>query len=146
MVSVFLTFLYHSLQNKCTIAVVCMSKFGVIYWSICQRKALNRQLLIDFASRFIFGVIFLTNMILILRNNVTGDQPIVVNDFAIIDVWSNNVEEEFRRICELATTHGFRYVAMDTEFPGVVARPYGTFRSHTDYQYQVLRSSAPCLS
>lgn len=26
---------------------------------------------------------------------------------------------------------------MDTEFPGVVARPYGTFRSHTDYQYQV---------
>ena len=61
----------------------------------------------------------------------------MVNDIAIIDVWAHNVEEEFRRICELVTTHGYRYVAMDTEFPGVVARPYGTFRSHTDYQYQV---------
>ena len=60
-----------------------------------------------------------------------------MNDIAIIDVWAHNVEDEFRRICELVTTHGFRYVAMDTEFPGVVARPYGTFRSHTDYQYQV---------
>ena len=35
------------------------------------------------------------------------------------------------------------YVAMDTEFPGVVARPYGTFRSHTDYQYQTLKVLPP---
>lgn len=28
---------------------------------------------------------------------------------------------------------------MDTEFPGVVARPIGEFRTTADYQYQLLR-------
>ena len=31
----------------------------------------------------------------------------------------------------------FTYPAMDTEFPGVVARPIGEFKSTSDYQYQV---------
>ncbi len=34
---------------------------------------------------------------------------------------------------------------MDTEFPGVVARPYGSFRSHTDYQYQTLKCNVDLL-
>jgi hypothetical protein len=34
---------------------------------------------------------------------------------------------------------------MDTEFPGVVARPYGTFRSHTDYLYQTLKCNVDLL-
>ena len=34
----------------------------------------------------------------------------------------------------------FPYVAMDTEFPGVVARPIGEFKSTSDYQYQVMCS------
>lgn len=33
----------------------------------------------------------------------------------------------------------YHWVAMDTEFPGVVARPIGEFRSTADYQYQLLR-------
>lgn len=33
----------------------------------------------------------------------------------------------------------YQWVAMDTEFPGVVARPIGEFRSTADYQYQLLR-------
>lgn len=33
----------------------------------------------------------------------------------------------------------YHWVAMDTEFPGVVARPVGEFRSTADYQYQLLR-------
>ena len=30
-------------------------------------------------------------------------------------------------------------MALDTEFPGVVARPIGEFKSTADYQYQLLR-------
>ena len=39
----------------------------------------------------------------------------------------------------------FRFIAMDTEFPGVVARPIGEFRSTSDYQYQLLRCNVDLL-
>lgn len=39
----------------------------------------------------------------------------------------------------------YKYVAMDTEFPGVVARPIGSFASHTDYHYQTLRCNVDLL-
>ena len=32
----------------------------------------------------------------------------------------------------------YLFSAMDTEFPGVVARPIGEFKSTSDYQYQVI--------
>ena len=47
---------------------------------------------------------------------------------------------EIRRVVEK-----YPYVAMDTEFPGVVARPLGQFRSSTDYHYQTLRCNADLL-
>ena len=37
------------------------------------------------------------------------------------------------------------YIAMDTEFPGVVARPIGEFKSSSDYQYQLLRCNVDLL-
>jgi len=33
----------------------------------------------------------------------------------------------------------------DTEFPGVVARPIGEFRTNSDYQYQLLRCNVDML-
>ena len=33
----------------------------------------------------------------------------------------------------------YPYLAMDTEFPGVVARPVGKFQSSGEYHYQMLR-------
>lgn len=33
----------------------------------------------------------------------------------------------------------FPYLAMDTEFPGVVARPVGNFKNSGEYHYQTLR-------
>ena len=36
-------------------------------------------------------------------------------------------------------------MAMDTEFPGVVARPIGDFKSSADYQYQLLRCNVDLL-
>merc|ERR1711983_208374 len=40
---------------------------------------------------------------------------------------------------------GYPFVAMDTEFPGVVARPIGEFKSTADYQYQLLRCNVDLL-
>lgn len=39
----------------------------------------------------------------------------------------------------------YPYIAMDTEFPGVVARPIGEFKSSSDYQYQLLRCNVDLL-
>jgi len=39
----------------------------------------------------------------------------------------------------------YNYVAMDTEFPGVVARPIGDFRTNSDYHYQLLRCNVDML-
>jgi len=39
----------------------------------------------------------------------------------------------------------YNIVAMDTEFPGVVARPVGGFRNNSDYQYQTLRCNVDLL-
>jgi len=60
----------------------------------------------------------------------------------IIDVWAGNLEEEMRKIRDLVETHP--YIAMDTEFPGVVARPVGTSFTR-DYQYQKLRLNVDIL-
>ena len=71
----------------------------------------------------------------------------LVNDlyyfFRIREVWSLNLEEEFKHIC--AIVNDYPYVAMDTEFPGVVARPIGDFKSSSDYQYQLLRCNVDLL-
>lgn len=61
----------------------------------------------------------------------------------IRDVWKHNLEEEFRAIRQMVIK--YPYVAMDTEFPGVVARPIGEFRSTADYQYQLLRCNVDLL-
>uniref|UniRef100_A0A336KBA5 poly(A)-specific ribonuclease n=1 Tax=Culicoides sonorensis TaxID=179676 RepID=A0A336KBA5_CULSO len=64
-------------------------------------------------------------------------------DCGIRDVWRHNLEEEFRAIRQVVQK--YHYVAMDTEFPGVVARPIGEFRSSADYQYQLLRCNVDLL-
>ena len=61
----------------------------------------------------------------------------------IKNVWAHNLEEEMARMREVART--YKFVAMDTEFPGVVARPIGSFTSATDFQYQTLRCNVDLL-
>lgn len=60
----------------------------------------------------------------------------------IRDVWASNLEEEMDRIREVIEK--YPYVAMDTEFPGVVARPNGEYGS-ADLLYQTLRCNVDLL-
>ena len=52
---------------------------------------------------------------------------------SIVDVWYENLHQEFRNIRKIMNDYPF--IAMDTEFPGCVAKPYGTFKSNAEYQY-----------
>ncbi|KPM11474.1 CCR4-NOT transcription complex subunit 7-like protein [Sarcoptes scabiei] len=61
----------------------------------------------------------------------------------IREVWAHNMEEEFVRIRKIVQHYPF--VAMDTEFPGCVAKPVGTFTSNSEYLYQIMRSNITLL-
>ncbi|KAL4250781.1 CAF1 family protein [Abortiporus biennis] len=61
----------------------------------------------------------------------------------IREVWAPNLEQEMRNIRDLIDK--YPYVAMDTEFPGVVARPIGTFKTSSDYHYQTMRCNVDLL-
>lgn len=69
----------------------------------------------------------------------------------IRDVWKENLEQEMAVIRK--TVMRYPYIAMDTEFPGVVARPVGSDAAgggvgggnKPDYQYQTLRCNVDLL-
>ncbi|CAG8593560.1 4338_t:CDS:2 [Funneliformis mosseae] len=61
----------------------------------------------------------------------------------IKEVWAENLEEEMAVLRDLVEQYPF--LAMDTEFPGVVARPIGSFRTSSDYHYQTLRCNVDLL-
>lgn len=65
-----------------------------------------------------------------------------VPNYTIIEVWNNNLEEEFKKIRKIVQK--YPYVAMDTEFPGVVAKIIGDSKS-ADYQYQCLKCNVDLL-
>jgi len=59
------------------------------------------------------------------------------------EVWAANLEQEMELIRN--AVDDFPFVAMDTEFPGVVARPVGTFKSSREYQYKALKINVDML-
>ncbi|KAJ8487684.1 hypothetical protein ONZ45_g14237 [Pleurotus djamor] len=61
----------------------------------------------------------------------------------ITEVWASNLEQEMRNIRD--TIESYPYIAMDTEFPGVVARPIGMFPTPSDYHYQTMRCNVDLL-
>jgi len=69
----------------------------------------------------------------------TGSEPVSY----IRDVWADTLEGELATIRDLVQL--YPYVSMDTEFPGVVARPIGTFKSSSDFHYQTLRCNVDLL-
>ncbi|XP_071733432.1 probable CCR4-associated factor 1 homolog 6 [Rutidosis leptorrhynchoides] len=61
----------------------------------------------------------------------------------IREVWNHNLEQEFALIQNLVDQ--FPYIAMDTEFPGIVIRPVGNFKNSNDYHYQTLKDNVDLL-
>ncbi|KAF5178511.1 Ccr4-not transcription complex subunit [Thalictrum thalictroides] len=61
----------------------------------------------------------------------------------IREVWNHNLEDEFDLIREIVDD--YPYVAMDTEFPGIVLRPVGNFKTSSDYHYQTLKANVDML-
>eukprot|EP00250_Pteridium_aquilinum_P015218 c22454_g2_i1 orf=91-918(-) len=64
-------------------------------------------------------------------------------NLCIREVWADNLEEEFELIREIVDD--YPYIAMDTEFPGIVVRPVGVFKNSADYHYQTLRANVNML-
>ncbi|KAH7437103.1 hypothetical protein KP509_05G056100 [Ceratopteris richardii] len=65
------------------------------------------------------------------------------DNIRIREVWADNLEEEIKLIRSIVDD--FPYLAMDTEFPGVVVRPVGVFKNSADYHYQTLRANVNLL-
>ncbi|KZV16360.1 hypothetical protein F511_12250 [Dorcoceras hygrometricum] len=61
----------------------------------------------------------------------------------IREVWNENLESEFALIRDIVDD--YPYVAMDTEFPGVVLRPVGNFKHINEYNYQTLKDNVDML-
>jgi len=59
------------------------------------------------------------------------------------EVWEQNLDEELAIIREIVNDYPF--VAMDTEFPGVVARPVGNHKLQAEFLYQTLRCNVDML-
>ncbi|CAN8097420.1 unnamed protein product [Discula destructiva] len=73
-----------------------------------------------------------------------GDHPARTQGKGRIrEVWAHNLEEEMAVLRKLVQR--YPYIAMDTEFPGVVARPMGCFRGKSDYHYQCMRANVDLL-
>lgn len=117
-----------------------------------------------------FWGVFCFVFFLILLSSGPAIMPAALTDSSqiICEVWASNVEEEMRKIRQIIQSYS--YIAMvrscfdwetsglsgktpghavcvhqDTEFPGVVVRPIGEFRSTVDYQYQLLRCNVDLL-
>ncbi|KAL2489540.1 putative CCR4-associated factor 1-like protein 7 [Forsythia ovata] len=61
----------------------------------------------------------------------------------IREVWNDNLEQEFALIREIVDE--YPYIAMDTEFPGVVLRPVRNFKHINEYNYQTLKDNVDML-
>ncbi|PNY29812.1 Uncharacterized protein TCAP_00273 [Tolypocladium capitatum] len=81
-----------------------------------------------------------------VQHNVLMEHPTMrtqPNKGRIREVWKHNLHEEMAVLRDMVDK--YPYIAMDTEFPGVVSRPMGGFRGKSDYHYQCLRTNVDML-
>lgn len=61
----------------------------------------------------------------------------------IVEVWAENLDEEMSNIRK--AIYEYPYVSMDTEFPGVVAKPLGNFATTSNFHFHSLRINTKIL-
>lgn len=64
------------------------------------------------------------------------------NYLRVREVWDDNLEDEMLLLQRIVDY--YPYVAMDTEFPGVVVRPVGS-KNSTEYQYLTVKFNVDLL-
>lgn len=62
---------------------------------------------------------------------------------SIRNVWRWNLDEQMAVLRQVV--HQYKYISLDCKFPGIVARPIGTFKTTSEYHYQTLRANADIL-
>merc|ERR1719328_590997 len=77
------------------------------------------------------------------RGKTVASSDISEPEHEIREVWSHNLYQEFMEICHLVQKYPF--VAMDTEFPGIVAKPVGNFSTMDEYKYQLVKCNVDLL-
>ncbi|EEH46524.2 CCR4-NOT core DEDD family RNase subunit POP2 [Paracoccidioides brasiliensis Pb18] len=76
-------------------------------------------------------------------NRLSVDGKGAAANSRIRDVWKHNLAQEMQVLRSLVDR--YPYISMDTEFPGIVARPMGSFTTKADYHYQTLRCNVDLL-
>lgn len=87
----------------------------------------------------------LLNPVVDLKPCIDGSGLFTASDGRVVEirnVWASNLEEEMENIREVLETHP--YVGMDTEFPGIVARPAQDYNG-PDVTYQTLKCNVDLL-
>ena len=74
---------------------------------------------------------------------VNSNAPGSATEDGFVEVWAKNLEDVFFTIRQIILK--YPYVAMDTEFPGVVERPIRDLRSAANYQYQLVKCNVNLL-
>ena len=77
------------------------------------------------------------------NSNVISSKPGSATEDGFVEVWAKNLEDVFVRIRQIVLK--YPYVAVDTEFPGVVTQPFGHFPSAAEYRYQRLKCKVSSL-
>jgi CCR4-NOT transcription complex subunit 7/8 len=98
----------------------------------------------EFQNEFILNKYYFMS---VLNPSTPAFQPLSQRPFVmrppeilIENVWNYNFVEEIRKLANLIDK--YPYVAMDTEFPGIILRAYGDMR---DLQYQTIRANVDRL-
>ena len=61
----------------------------------------------------------------------------------VCNVWKRNLEDQMSILRDLVNR--YKYISVDCKFPGIVARPIGSFKSTSEYHYQTLRSNVDII-